>query len=185
MLELAQVTEVIFNGQSLLTRPAKGLTQPPVRDPYPRLHRRDRTHVGGEIRHIHPLCLIEQVERAVQVSLSLPYASHRLTPPSPVRRESGAFAQLLTCQQVLRRRLQIVTFTLQFTQSDVQVSRSPQHRLALLRCELQCLLVGAHRLVETTLPNPDISQEPSAADNVGDVPGPLHTLHASRIGPVC
>ena len=185
MLELARVTEVVVNRQSLRTCPANGLTQPPVRDPYPRLHRRDRTHVGAEIWHIHPLCLIEQVERAVQVSLSLSYSSHRHAPSSPVRREPGTLAQLLTCQQVLRRRLEIVTLTLQFTQSDVQVSRSPQHRLAMLRRELQCLLVGAHRLVETTLPNPDISQEPSAADNVGDVPGPLHTLHASRIGPVC
>src|SRR5207302_7547443 len=110
-----------------------------------------------------------------------PYASHRDAPTRPVRREPGTLAQLLTCQQVLRRRLEIVTLKLQFTQSDVQVSRSPQHRLAMLRCELQCLLVGAHRLVETTLPDPDISQEPCAADNVGDVPGPLHTLHASRI----
>src|SRR5712691_1149083 len=131
VLELAQVTEVVFNGQSLRTRPAKGLTQPPVRDPYPRLHRRDRTHVGGEIRHIRALCFIEQVERSVQVSLSLLYASHRHAPSSPVWREPGAFAQLLTCQQVLRRRLQIVTLTLQFTQSNVKVSRSTQHRLAL------------------------------------------------------
>ncbi len=82
-----------------------------VRDPYPRLHRRDRTHVGGEIRHIHPLCLIQQVERAVQVSLSLPYASHRHGPTRPVRREPGALAQLLTCQQVpcFRDREQVPT----------------------------------------------------------------------------
>src|SRR5579859_7313490 len=133
------------------TRPANGLTQPPVRDPYARLHRRDRTHVGGEIRHIPALCLIEHVERAVQVSLSLLYASHRHAPARSVRREPDTLAQLLTCLQVLRGRLQIVTLTLQLTQSDVQVSRSTRRRLALLLCELQCLLVGAHRLVETTL----------------------------------
>src|SRR5229473_1678253 len=106
-------------------------------------------------------------------SPNLPYASHSRAPTRPDRREPGTLAQLLSCQQVLRRRLQIVTLTLQFTQSDVQVSRSPQHRLALLRCELQCLLVGAHRLVETTLRDPDISQDACATDNVGDVLGPL------------
>ena len=54
-------------------------------------------------------------------------------------------------------------------------------RLALLRRKLQCLLVGAHRLVETTLRNPDIRQGDCAADCVGDVPGPLQTRHAIGI----
>ena len=159
VLELAQVAEVVCNGQPPLTRPAKGFIQPPLRDPHPRLHCRDRTHVGKEVAHVQALCLLEQVERAVQISLSLAYASHGHAPAIRVLRQPGVLAQLLARQQVLRGRLQIVTLAVEFAHADVHVSRSPQHRRALLRRKLQCLLVGAHRLAETTLRNPDIGQE--------------------------
>ena len=56
--------------------------------------------------------------------------------------------------------------------------------VALLRRKLQCPLVGAHRLVETTLRNPYIGQGDCATDGVRDVPGPLQTRHAIGIRPV-
>ena len=86
VLELAQVAEVVLSGQALLTRPAEGFAQPPLRDPHPCPQRRDRTHIGEEVTHVQALCLVEQVERAVQISLGLPYASHRDAPAIPVLR---------------------------------------------------------------------------------------------------
>src|SRR5207248_7462322 len=84
VLELAQVAEVIRYFQALLTRPVEGFTHPPLQNPHPCLHRRYRTHVGEEVAHIQALCLVEQVERAVQITLGLPYASHSNAPTIPV-----------------------------------------------------------------------------------------------------
>ena len=126
VLELAQVAEVILSGQSLLTRPAEGFIQPPLRDPHPCLQRRDRTHIGGKVTHIQALCLVEQVERAVQIALGLPYASHRNAPAIPVLREPGVLAQFLASQQVLRGGMQIVMLTVELTHSHIHVCRSPQ-----------------------------------------------------------
>ena len=86
MLELAQVAEVVRNFQALLTLPVEGFTHPPLRDPHPCHERRYRTHIGEEVTHIQALCLVEQVERAVQISLGLPYASLSDTPAIPVLR---------------------------------------------------------------------------------------------------
>src|SRR2546429_9828954 len=86
VLELAQVAEVVRNGEALLTRPVEGFTQPPLGDPHPCLPRRDRTHIGEEVTHIQALCLVEQVESAVQISLGFPYASHGNAPAIPVLR---------------------------------------------------------------------------------------------------
>ena len=49
------------------------------------------------------------------------------------------------------------------------------------RRTLQCLLVGAHRLAETTLRTPDIRQRDRAPEGVGDVPGPPQSRHAFGI----
>ena len=53
--------------------------------------------------------------------------------------------------------------------------------VALLGRKLQCLLIGTHRLAETTLRNPDIRQGDCAPDGVRDVPGPLQMRHALGI----
>ena len=60
VLELAQVAEVVLSRQALLTRPAEGFAQPPLRDPHPRLQRRDRAHVRGEVARVPALGLVEQ-----------------------------------------------------------------------------------------------------------------------------
>ena len=67
---------------------------------------------------------------------------------------------------------------------DVHVCRSPQHRPARLRCPLQCLLVGAHGIPQTTLRTPDVRQRDRAAEGVGDVAGPPQARHAFGIRPV-
>ena len=131
VLELAQVAEVILGRQSLLTRPAEGFTQPALRDPHPCLQRRDRTHIGGKVTHVQALCLVEQVESAVQIALGLPYASHRDTPAIPVLREPGVLTQLLTSQQALRGGMQIVMLTVEFAHSYIHVCRSAQTQACL------------------------------------------------------
>ncbi len=75
-----------MGGQSLLTCPAEGFTHPPLRDPYPCHERSYRAHIGEEVAYIQALGLVEQVERAVQISMGLPYASHRHAPAIPVLR---------------------------------------------------------------------------------------------------
>src|SRR2546421_11130094 len=80
VFELAQVAEVIRNGEAKLTRPVEGFTHPPLGDPHPCHERCDRTHLWEEVTHIQALCLVEQVERAGQISFGLSYASHRNAP---------------------------------------------------------------------------------------------------------
>src|SRR6266496_6515634 len=84
VLELVQVAEVVRNGEALLPRPAYGFTHPPLRRPHPCHERRDRTHIGGEVTHIQALCLVEQVESALQIALGLPYPSLSYAPTRPV-----------------------------------------------------------------------------------------------------
>ena len=64
--------------------------------------------------------------------------------------------------------------------SAVPLSAGP----AVFGRDLQCLLVGAHRLAETTLRNPDVRQSDRTTEHVGDVPSPLQTRHAIGIRPV-
>jgi hypothetical protein len=52
-------------------------------------------------------------------------------------------------------------------------------------CQLQCLLVGAHRLAETALRNPYVSQCESAAESVGVVSGPPQDRHPSGVRLIC
>src|SRR3990172_10604704 len=80
VLELARVAEFILSRQSLLTRPAEGFTQPPLRDPHPCLQCRDRMHIWEKVTNIQTFCLVEQVKHAVQISFGLPYASHGNSP---------------------------------------------------------------------------------------------------------
>src|SRR5439155_14496877 len=80
VLELAQVAEVVLNGQALLPRPVEGLVQPPLGGPHPCHERRDRTHMWEKVTHIQALCLVEQVESAVQISLGPLDSSHRNAP---------------------------------------------------------------------------------------------------------
>src|SRR6516164_4070669 len=95
MLELAQVAEVIRNREALLTRPAEGFTHPPLRDPHPCYERHYRAHIWEEVSSVQALCLVKQVESAVQISLRFPYSSHRNVPAIPILRYPAVLAQLL------------------------------------------------------------------------------------------
>ena len=79
---------------------------------------------------------------------------------------------------------QVVALAVELAHPDVHVCRSPQNRPALLSGKLQGLLVGAHRLAETTLRDPDVRQRDRAAEDVGDVPGPPQPRHALGVRPV-
>lgn len=81
----------------------------------------------------------------------------------------------------LRGGIQVVALAVELAHPYVHVCGSPQHRPALLRCKLQCLLVGAYCLAETTLRKPYIRQRDRAAEGVGDVPGALQPRHAFGI----
>ena len=74
--------------------------------------------------------------------------------------------------------MQVVALAVDPAHPDVHVCRSPQNRPALLRYTLQGLLVGAHRLAEATLHEPDVGQRYRAAEGIGNVPGPPQSRHA-------
>src|SRR5262245_52477504 len=104
-----------MDGQALLARPVEGFPQSTLREPHPGLHRCNWTHIRRKVAHVQALCLVEQVERAVQVALGLPDARHRDTPAIAVLREPGVFTKLLASQQVLGSGRQSVTLTLELT----------------------------------------------------------------------
>ena len=172
MLELAQVTEVVIRGQALLTRPAQRFTEPALCDPDPGLQRRDRPYVREEVAHIQALRLVEQIECAAQVSFSLAYPGHRDPPAVRVLRQPVVLAQLLAPQQLLGGGLQIAALAVDLAHPHVHVCRAPQNRPVLLRCALQGLLVGAHRLAEAALHQPDVRHRDRAAEDIGNLPGP-------------
>ena len=179
VLELAQVTEVVIDGQALLTRPAESFTEAALRDPVPvALNAGTGRTLGKKSPTYSALRLVEQVECAVQIPFSLAYPSHRDPPAIPVLRQPGVLAQLLAPQQLLRGGMQVVALAVDLAHPDVHVCRSPQNRPALLGCTLQCLLVGAHRLAEATLREPDVRQRDRAAEGIGNVPGPPQSRHA-------
>src|SRR6266567_5419345 len=80
--------------------------------------------------------------------------------------------------------MQVAALAVELAQPYVHASCSPQNRAALLRYKLQCLLVGAHRLAETTLRNPYVRQRDRASQDVGDVSGPPQPRRAFGIRPV-
>ena len=172
VLELAEVGQVVVRGQALLTRPAEGFTGSALRDPDPCLQRRDRPDIREEVARVQAVRLVEQVKCAGQVSFGLAYPGHRDPPAVPVLRQPEVLAQFLARKQVLGGGRQVVALSVDLAHPYVHVCRSPQDRAALLRRTLQCLLVGAHRLAETTLRTAYIGQRDRAAEDIGDVPGP-------------
>ena len=95
VLELAQVGQLVVHRQSLAARPVADVVQPALPDPDPRLQRRDRADPGREVPDVHPVRLVEQVERAVEVSLGLADPGHGDPPPVAVLRQSLVLAELL------------------------------------------------------------------------------------------
>jgi len=89
VLELAQVAEVVPSRETSLTRPAEGFIPTAEGDPHPRPQRRDRPDVGGEVTRVVPLGLVEQIQGAAQVPLSLPDSRQRDAPAVLVLWKAG------------------------------------------------------------------------------------------------
>src|SRR4249919_1105741 len=73
VLELAQVAEAVFDGQTSLASPTERFSQPALPGPQPRPHRRDRSDIWEEVTDVTALGFIEQVECTVQISFSVPH----------------------------------------------------------------------------------------------------------------
>src|SRR5262249_53869886 len=65
----------------------------PLRNPHPCLERRNRPRIRKEVTRVQALRLAQEVERACQIALRLPDASHRDAPAILVLRQSGVVAQ--------------------------------------------------------------------------------------------
>jgi hypothetical protein len=123
VFELAQVAEILVNGQAALAGPTQRLGQLALADPHPRLQRRYGTHVGGGTPDLQALRLVEQVERAVEVCPSLLDPCHGRVPAVPVLRYPAVLAQLLASLQVATGAFQIALLTAQLAQPYVQIRR--------------------------------------------------------------
>ena len=53
VLVLAQVAEVVVDGEAPVARPGEGVLRPPLQDPGARPHRGDRAHVRQEVPDVH------------------------------------------------------------------------------------------------------------------------------------
>jgi len=98
VLELAQVAKIVVDGEIALTHPAQGFAEPTLGQPDLRFHRSNRPHIWKKVTHIPVLCLVEEIERADQISLSLQYSSFCDAPTMRVLREPGMFTQLRASQ---------------------------------------------------------------------------------------
>ena len=77
VLELAQIRQVVVRRQASRPSPRIRFGQAPVPEQDSRLLRRQGTHVRDEVRHVQALCLVECIERAIEVPFSLPDAELR------------------------------------------------------------------------------------------------------------
>ena len=71
MFKLTQVTGVVINGQPPLLCPIHGLGHPALLHPHTCFQRRYGTYIRHRASVIHKFCIVEQVESALPVSLSL------------------------------------------------------------------------------------------------------------------
>ena len=103
VLELAQVAEVVVDGQAVAPAPSRALrpARPARPAPVP-ASPGPAARSGKKSPAYSALRLVEQVERAVQIAFGLADPGHRDPPAVRVLRQPGVLAQLLAAQQVLR-----------------------------------------------------------------------------------
>ena len=95
MLELAQVAEIVVDGELRADHPGARLIQPALRDADARLHRGYRTRTRERVSAFVPLSFVEQLERAVQITLSdanarpSPYTTAACSPHAPSARPTA------------------------------------------------------------------------------------------------
>src|SRR6202035_920853 len=121
VLELAQVTEVVIDGQVVFTRPAESFTYSALPDPDPCPQRRNRPHIREEVADVAALRLVEQVKRTGQASLSLRHQRNRESQQIWELRQSGVLAQLLAGQQMLGGDAQVAALAVDLADPRVHV----------------------------------------------------------------
>ena len=121
--------------------------------------------------------LAEQFERAVELSLGFPYASHCDAPTIAVLGQACELAEFPALEQMLCGGLQVILLTVQLAHAHMHICRSTQHKPAVRHRKLQPLLVGAHSLTQTTLCNADIREGKSTADCISNVPRSLEPFY--------
>ena len=185
VLELAQVAELVVDGQAPLPRPAERLGPPALRDQHPRPQRRDRPHVRGEVADVEALRLVEQLERAV-AGRPRPRGSGPSRPASGSGSAAGRRARPARCSPGrCRRAASRSSRSRSSWLRPTCMSAAPRStRLGLLGA-LQSPLVDAHRLAEAALREPHVGQRDGAAEHVGVVPGPLQARHGVGVPAGC
>ncbi len=94
MLELAQVVQIVVNGQALLTDPVQRFREPALCKPAAHLLRRDGTNVGNDAPDIESLGFVEHAHSAIKVALN-PLQSRPGNAPAITRLgQVGELAQL-------------------------------------------------------------------------------------------
>ena len=177
VLELAQVAEVVVGGQAPLARPGERFAQLALREPDPCPQRRDRPHVGEEVADVEALRLVEQVERAVQISVGLPYPGHRDPRAvgfcgSPRARRSS----LLRCRCCVAA-AQVVALAVRARSSRRACPPCPANRPACsVRAARPARRCASRR--QGGPATPDVRQGDRATEGVGEVPGPPQPRHA-------
>jgi hypothetical protein len=84
----------------------------------------------------------------------------------PVLWQAGVLAQLLGLCQQLSGETEVVVLAVEGAHADVHVRCPAQHRPVLARVHLQRLLVGAHRVAQPALGDPEVSQSDRAREYV-------------------
>ncbi len=172
VLEFAQVCQVVLSRQAPLSSPGAGLGQLPLRHPHTRPQCGDRPHIRQE-SHSRTGALPRRGGRARRPGHLRPCASEPWRLATGMRSAAGPRARpdSLLITQVLPGGIEIVPFEEELAHAHVHVCRAAQDDRAMLRRTLEPPLVGAHRLLESTLRDPDVGQGDGAADDVRDVPG--------------
>ena len=109
--------------------PIPRFRQPSLRNPPPRLQRGDGANLRDDTSDVEPFGLVEQVERAVQITVNLPESSAGTGQPIGRLAQRSMLGQLLALSQVVRRGLNVVLLAEQVAQPQVQVRDSGQRRI--------------------------------------------------------
>jgi hypothetical protein len=143
--------------------------------------RRQGTDVRDEVRHVQALCLVDCIERAIEVPFSLPDAGRHDMQPIAVLRVAHMLAQVLARLEMPCGGLEVALLTGEVAQSHVHVRRGPQDWLAMLCRQLQCLLVRPDRVTQPSLGDPDVRQGDRTTERIREAARPLHPRHPSAV----
>ena len=116
------------------------------------------------------LCLIQEFDRAGQVSLGLSQLGHGQSQAISVLRQSGGVAQCGAELQVLGCSLEITALVQDRADADMHVRDAAADPRRLIERQLQCGFVARHRVAQATLCQADVGQGDRAAKHVSECP---------------